>query len=67
MDVGTVERGIVIWIDGPGALHYQHEGLTPVQILGLLEMVKHFAFADLVAEQPAEPLPVEALQMYRVE
>ena len=54
MDVGTVERGIIIRVNGDGSLAYHHAGLTPLEIIGTLELVKQYAFHDLVsAEQKA--------------
>ena len=47
MDIGTIERGIVIRIDGEGKLIWSHEGLTPTEIMGLLAMVQIYAMDDL--------------------
>jgi hypothetical protein len=40
-------RHILITVDGTGALSYHHEGLSPVEVMGLLETVKAWAFVDL--------------------
>jgi hypothetical protein len=42
-----IERTITIWIDDKGELHWQHSGLAPIEIMGILAMVQHYAMADL--------------------
>ncbi len=51
----TIERGIIIQIDGEGKLTYTPFGLTTLDLIGILEMTKQYAFHDLVAgEQKAQ-------------
>ena len=47
MDVGTVERGIVVRIDGEGKINIQHDGLDPVAMMGLLAMAQVYLMDDL--------------------
>lgn len=47
MDIGTVERGILVRVDGEGKIVISHDGLTPVEIMGLLSMAQVYLMDDL--------------------
>jgi hypothetical protein len=52
MNPGVIERGILVRVDGTGAITIQHCGLTPVECMGLLAMAQGFLMNDLhLAEQ----------------
>ena len=52
MDVGVIERGIVIRVDGAGAMFWQAEGLTHIEIMGLLAIAQADVLADIRAADP---------------
>lgn len=47
MDIGTVERGIVVRVDGEGKITISHDGLTAVECMGLLSMAQVYLMDDL--------------------
>lgn len=47
MDVGTVERGVVVRVDGEGKITISHDGLTAVECMGLLAMAQAYLMDDL--------------------
>lgn len=47
MDVGAVERGVVVRVDGEGKLTISHDGLSPVEVMGLLSMAQVYLMDDL--------------------
>ena len=56
MDIGPIERGIVVRIDGEGKIVISHDGLTPVEIMGLLAMAEVYIMHDLhlIEQQKAQ-------------
>jgi len=47
VDIGTVERGIVVRVDGEGKIVISHDGLSPVECMGLLAMAQAYLMDDL--------------------
>jgi len=47
MDIVGVERGILVRVDGAGTITIQHDGLTPVECMGLLAMAQVYIMDDL--------------------
>lgn len=47
MDIVGVERGILVRVDGAGTITIQHDGLTPVECMGLLAMAQAYLMDDL--------------------
>ena len=47
MDIVGVERGILVRVDGAGTITIQHDGLTPVECMGLLAMAQVHIMDDL--------------------
>jgi len=47
VDIGTVERGIVVRVDGEGKIVISHDGLSPVECMGLLSMAQVYLMDDL--------------------
>lgn len=43
-----LERGVIIRINGDGSLSYEPVNMTPVELIGVLELTKQYAFHDLV-------------------
>jgi hypothetical protein len=47
MDTGPIERGILIRINGDGSIVVSHDGLNPVECMGLLAMAQVYIMDDL--------------------
>lgn len=69
MDVGTVERGILVRVDGEGKITIQHVGLNPVECMGLLAMAEGYLMDDLKLSEKrkaADDALIEALHKAKV-
>jgi hypothetical protein len=65
MDIGVVERGVVVRVDGEGKIVISHDGLTPVEVMGLLAMAQVYVMHDLrliEEKQQADDALLDALR-----
>ena len=63
MDIGSVERGIIVRVDGEGKIVISHDGLTPVECMGLLAMAQVYLMHDLHLIEEKEQLDAAMLEM----